>query len=1351
MTRILDFFDGFTSSTTPGFGSLSANSIACFANEAAFSTYLGRAFQCGDIYYDDALNLLRVHDGTVFNEYPAKGSNEIITGQWTFNDNIKVAPNKGLDTNTPGSKVTLAANGYAEISTSGQTSTVKGSLQVDENVVVTGDLTVNGNTTTLNVSTHNVEDKNITINNGGNDASAEGAGLTVDRTGTDGSLIYVDAAASKWKAGALGSEIELANISSSQALTNKTIDADLNTISNIDNNEIKAAANIALTKLAALSANKALVSDGSGTIATAAVTSTELLYLSGVTSGIQSQINGKVSKSGDTMTGALDMGANKVTTTYIPLNNEDLVNKAYADTIGSGVYVAKAGDSMTGDLNMAANTGVNTSTLNGKLELGINGYVEISKAGQTSYVKGSLSIDEDLTVSGSAVSLDVASVNVEANHFLMNNGGNDASAEGAGFDVNRVSTHGSFKFDSTKASKWKLGLLGSEVEVADVSSSQSLTNKTIDADLNTLSNIENADIKTGAAIDRSKLASGTADHVIINNGSGVLSSEATLATTRGGTGLNSYTTGDVIYSSASNTLSKLPIGSTGQVLTVSGGIPAWSAAGGSTADLDSMMTKGFQGFVDETSLLTPKKNSAGSPGSGEFRTYEITGRASIPDLANDLRTRFGVERIPFQQLYEIQTESGANGEKVFGLVNDTRNLIRFVGEWTATQGTLGEYISCSADGNYIEIVFYGNALNFLMTNNAASYQVVANVDGGADSANLIPTFSSPFIPTSRNANPNTIFAVPGISGTGLHTVKLRRTSTGFPITGIEIINDAATLSVRPGSGYQNGKKLTLGSVQTPAYGSTFETGSINTRSGNSTGGRVLTYIKSDSTIAKSLQAVTGASVLTLGSTDHTDEEVARVYYWREFGKNFTNDFSTFTSFNTNLFWTLDDGTTTLVTNAASLGGFDGLRLTNDSTSWISLTFVGCGVDLITIAETTGTAKAFAFSYDGGSSSNTATPSVTAGQTYIFPLVSGLPYGTHIVRLLKGSGGADMLIKAFKVYQPKKPTLPTGAIELSDYNLMAEFVANSTAGLEKIASGVIRKTSNRELKYIGTTWAINTGSGSVGGCQTNATANGAYFEYTFFGSGFEFRADTNTGRSNNITVTIDGLAATTANFPGLTTSLYGGFTLVSSSPSYVFSQNTASVPGSGLVMSGLGLAVHTVRLTTNNSPNNFLVEAFDVVTPVHSHKPTTFYDIDNTNPVGNYSILDSRKVSPVKSEDPKKNYIQVIYGPTEISTTSTSAVPTDLQCAFKTKGGMCAVTYSIDGRNTSNSGRLVLYVDGFAVGSSYKEIWVGGYNATTTDRILVNLSPGTHYINVYYYTFGGNTFYLSPRSMTVEEL
>lgn len=52
----------------------------------------------------------------------------------------------------------------------------------------------------------------------------------------------------------------------------------------------------------------------------------------------------------------------------------------------------------------------------------------------------------------------------------------------------------------------------------------------------------------------------------------------------GGTGQTAYTTGDTLYASASNTLAKLGIGSTGQVLTVVSGIPAWSTPAATGAD-----------------------------------------------------------------------------------------------------------------------------------------------------------------------------------------------------------------------------------------------------------------------------------------------------------------------------------------------------------------------------------------------------------------------------------------------------------------------------------------------------------------------------------------------------------------------------------------------------------------------------------------------------------------------------------------------------------------------------------------------------------------------------------------------
>ncbi len=53
----------------------------------------------------------------------------------------------------------------------------------------------------------------------------------------------------------------------------------------------------------------------------------------------------------------------------------------------------------------------------------------------------------------------------------------------------------------------------------------------------TWSAVVNADVDAAAAIARTKIAAGTADHVVINDGSGALSSEAALSPARGGTGV----------------------------------------------------------------------------------------------------------------------------------------------------------------------------------------------------------------------------------------------------------------------------------------------------------------------------------------------------------------------------------------------------------------------------------------------------------------------------------------------------------------------------------------------------------------------------------------------------------------------------------------------------------------------------------------------------------------------------------------------------------------------------------------------------------------------------------------------
>ncbi len=183
----------------------------------------------------------------------------------TFNKVI-VAPGsgKGLDVSSAGDMYIGASVGANSMKLGASNSTVE----------ILGDLIVQGNTTTLNTSTLDVEDKNITVNKGGNDASSEGAGLYVDRTSTKGSLIYAAAATSKFKIGDLASEAEVATISHTQAFTNKTLAVGSNHIT-------------------ATTGKAAQFNVSTGDLEASGVTTTELGYVSGVTSGIQAQLNAK--------------------------------------------------------------------------------------------------------------------------------------------------------------------------------------------------------------------------------------------------------------------------------------------------------------------------------------------------------------------------------------------------------------------------------------------------------------------------------------------------------------------------------------------------------------------------------------------------------------------------------------------------------------------------------------------------------------------------------------------------------------------------------------------------------------------------------------------------------------------------------------------------------------------------------------------------------------------------------------------------------------------------------------------------------------------------------------------------
>jgi hypothetical protein len=109
---------------------------------------------------------------------------------------------------------------------------------------------------------------------------------------------------------------------------------------------------------------------------------------------------------------------------------------------------------------------------------------------------------------------------------------------------------------------------------------------------------------------------------------GVVTLAGTLNTSSGGTGLTSYTAGDLPYYAAGTLLSKLGIGTVGQILTSTGSAPQWSTLSGVAVTTISFGTTG----------LTPSSATSGA--------VTVAGTLVVGNGGTGL-TSLTVGRIPF--------------------------------------------------------------------------------------------------------------------------------------------------------------------------------------------------------------------------------------------------------------------------------------------------------------------------------------------------------------------------------------------------------------------------------------------------------------------------------------------------------------------------------------------------------------------------------------------------------------------------------------------------------------------------------------------------------------------------------
>ena len=115
----------------------------------------------------------------------------------------------------------------------------------------------------------------------------------------------------------------------------------------------------------------------------------------------------------------------------------------------------------------------------------------------------------------------------------------------------------------------------------------------------------------------------------------------------GGTGLTSYTAGDIIYASGANTVAKLAIGTTGQRLVVAAGLPSWATdttvgtvtsvaaltLGTTGTDLSSTVATSTTTPVITLNVPTASAANRGALSAADWTTFNNKGSGSVTSVS----------------------------------------------------------------------------------------------------------------------------------------------------------------------------------------------------------------------------------------------------------------------------------------------------------------------------------------------------------------------------------------------------------------------------------------------------------------------------------------------------------------------------------------------------------------------------------------------------------------------------------------------------------------------------------------------------------------------------------------------
>jgi len=196
-------------------------------------------------------------------------------------------------------------------------------------------------------------------------------------------------------------------------------------------------------------------------------------------------------------------------------------------------------------------------------------------------------------------------------------------------------------------------------------------------------------------------------------------------------------------------------------------------------------------------------------------------------------------------------------------------------------------------------------------------------------------------------------------------------------------------------------------------------------------------------------------------------EVAKTFHVKEFGNGSANggtgatyaDATMLTSSADDIAYVMDDGLTSLSVDNAYNNGDASVGIFG-ANNFKYYTFIGTGFAIKQSRTSSTPNENHTITVDGV---EVKTNHIFSGTNFV-QIAQNLPYGTHVVKILKTNHSIMAHFTDVSFYQPKRPPIPEDACILADYMLMADYVANTSGSLSNISKGVRMISSSRDVFY-----------------------------------------------------------------------------------------------------------------------------------------------------------------------------------------------------------------------------------------------------------------------------------------------